>query len=138
MNDYNRSQFGSWLLKELNKPGPVAPIAELSQVRQRLLRRPNLALNARQFVACVYMLRQCESENDRMHTDGDEESAVALALVRRKRHDAGQVVALERLFLLDFDTKIRTSIIIVIISSSSAAAASSPSPSPSPPPFSDL
>lgn len=62
---------------------PVAPIAQLAEVRQGLLRRPHLLLPLRQLVG-----------------QRDEELAVAVALVGREGQDARQVVVLPAALLL--------------------------------------
>ena len=62
---------------------PVGAVAQQAQVRQRLLGRAELALALRQLVA-----------------EGDEQAAVALALVLRQGQDARHVVALGGLLLL--------------------------------------
>lgn len=62
---------------------PVAEVGDVAQVGQRALRRAHAALDLGQLVR-----------------HGDQELAVALALVGRQREDAGQVVALIRALLL--------------------------------------
>ena len=57
-------------------PRPVGAVGELAQVGERLLGAARHALHLRQLVA-----------------EGDQQLAVALALVRRQDHDARHVVA---------------------------------------------
>ena len=64
--------------------GPVGAVGDGAEVRQRPLGRADLALLFRELVA-----------------EGDEEAAVALALVGGQGQDAGEVVALLLLLLFE-------------------------------------
>ena len=64
-------------------PRPVAAITQLPKVRQGLFRRTKALLNLGELIA-----------------EGNEELAIAFALVRREGEDAGYIVVLRALFLL--------------------------------------
>lgn len=46
-------------------PGPVAPVAQLAQVRQRLLRRAHGVLQLRQLVTCRHTKNKSATNSDK-------------------------------------------------------------------------
>lgn len=107
-------------------PGPVTPVAQLPQVRQRLLRRTDGALKLRELITCaqqqqvkqlcnvnvtvsvcfpsrhisfVILLRIFSAHTVTL-TESYEELPVASALIRRQCENTRHVVSVWRLFLL--------------------------------------